>query len=153
MNDGLLSSVGLKPAKIDKHGPMYDAAEIESVMMKGDANNRQLELTDKQKDVVERADKAISTVNTRIEVYRETNAKWKDLSDDLFASIKKTESHIKNQSERMAQFMQRLNKDARLEQVIEKAEAIERIANALERISELEKSGALTKVCNLLAGK
>ena len=139
-----------KPTKTIKGEPVWSEDDVMEYVMKRDALGGGATLNDEEKAAMELTDKAVRSVQDRIKAYRSLHDDWRALSGELFTTVKGTEQEIKKHSERMAQFMQRIAKDVRLEEVVKKADAIERIAKALKEISDLEKSGSLTKIGNLL---
>ena len=145
---GVFMDIGLKPHAIDKHGVIYKRQDVDESCLKmiktetyfcrGAKNmtidaEKAIELTD---DVTERFSKSLDRLTA-------THQKFSDKS-------KKASGDVRDAANKLAEGLIKIEKVANFERLERYVELLERAAQAMSVLAELEKNGKLEKIANAI---
>ena len=139
---------GVKPSKITKDGVFYDELKVIKENAKK-YSEKELELLGKE-DINENMRKVAKIFDDGVDIYRHASNRLGKAREELAESAKKSSEGVRQATEKLAQGLLRIEKQANFSKLENYCLLIERTATAMNSLAELEKSGKLEKIINAL---
>jgi hypothetical protein len=139
ISDGSIN--GVTPDGYDKHGPYYSVNKIKAIAIKGTQNGV----------LIPRKDKAMSIeINKATDVVESATEKFNKVFESLVAAeikaaaeARKVSGNIRKAADDLASGLLKVQKTADFSMLDRQVSILERAANALTILSELDKTGRL----------
>lgn len=143
-----LDSIGLKPAKIDKHGPAYRREDVTAAIARMVQSNTYFP----------KRFKAMNKQITDGQAEMETaTASFQKAADELLAAesnlangAKKTSGSVRDSVSKLADGLARMEKTANFDRLERYVLLLERAASAIQTLADIEESGKLEKISSAL---
>lgn len=144
-----LAAIGIRPVKIDRYGPCFDKRDADKAILGGVIGGwyfqrrvRNLE-TSLIKDAIQDTEKMAKEFNLAID-------KFLAVEGQLVDQSKKVAGSVRESSERLAQGIARVEKAANFDRLERYVILLERAAQAMSILADLEKSGKLEKIAGAI---
>jgi len=141
------SPFGVKPAKVDKQGPLYKEEDI----LRASANHYQddVELAKRAKDMKKDVFVTASDViDDGFAIYDAALKRYSKKLEELTIASKKGSESVRDSTEKLKQGMMRIEKQSNFDKLEKYCLLLERAASAMTVLAELEKTGKLEKIIN-----
>lgn len=140
---------GLKPVKTDKDGPLYDPLEVAAVVANQTQNNVWQQGTAKTTEHAVISAQKIASDQLKIlaSLIDQTEAMNKKIAD----SGKSLSGKVRDSAAQMSDGIARFQKSIDLHKLEKQVELIERLANGMQALQELEKAGFLQKISKAIS--
>lgn len=145
---GIQNMCGIRPVIYDKHGPGWNANDIDKAVM-GMINSESY-FTGRGKFMSEDAEKAIELVEDVNERFSRVLSKFGNTMDNFIMCSKKASGNIRDAADKLSNGLQKIEKTANFDKLERYVELLERAANAMEILAALEKTGKLEKIAGAL---
>ena len=144
----LQAELGLRPAKIDKHGPAYTGKDVKAAVVR--LINHEAYFYQGVKMINNDVQKAIELTETMTQQFSHALSVYLAEASKVGMESKRTAGLVKESAERLAQGLARIEKTANLDKLERYTVLLERTAAAMNSLAELEASGKLDKIANAL---
>ena len=140
---------GIKVLKRDKSGCHYLVSDCDKYLVKL-INVSKTYFKERGKHMTDEIDQASLQIDEALEKFKERLNKFNSLEQTFSSNAKKVASDIKIAQERLNQGLTRIDKAANFDKLERYVLLIERAAEGMERLAELEKTGKLEKIIDAL---
>lgn len=135
---------GLKPAKIDKHGPAFLEKHVIEMCMNMILTETFFEK--KAKTMTTDAEKAIEKTEKVTKEFAATLDKFHCVERNFAEQSKRAAGNVRDAIEKLANGLAKIEKAANFDRLEKYVNLLERAAKAMETLAELESSGKLEKI-------
>lgn len=138
------TSLGIKPVKHDKHGPLYSVDDVEKIII-NDASTGQYS-KNRFKKMSKEIESATSDIESASKQFNTILNNMLALEAKAAESCKKVSGNVRASANDLASGLLKLQKTADFNSLERHVQLLERAAAALSTLSELEKVGKLDKL-------
>ena len=140
----------IKPAIIDKHGPAWNASDINKIV-ENEINSEdgaffKRTAKDAHKDFYE----ASELVDSQDKIFNRSIENLLKTTDKLKQDVKKVSGDIRKASDDLASGLLKVEKQANFANLERYVSLLERAASSMQILAELEKTGKLEKIAGAL---
>lgn len=140
--------VGIKPAKIDKNGELFDVRDVNNFIVKrivvGDYfNDMGKIMTTDAKKAIELLGDVEARIESGLDRFIKTHHRFA-------AESKKASGSVRDSASKLAEGLLRIEKSANFDRLERYVDLLERAAKAMDSLAELEKTGKLEKIANAI---
>jgi hypothetical protein len=137
---------GLKPDRIDKHGPGWSVGRVNKVIADELTAESGTYITRKAKMISTDYEKASEIAETAEKMFKRNVSNLMDTADELQTNIKKVSGNVRKAADDLASGLVKMEKTANFSNLERYVTLLERAATALATLAELEKEGKLNKI-------
>lgn len=140
--------LGFKAVGHDKHGPMFEANNVNLLVAK--MINTDVYFTRKAKKMTTDLDKAQFHIDDAMKRFTSSIDNLSKVEELFIGKSKKVTSAVKDSEEKLLQGLARVEKAANFERLNRYVELLERAATAMNQLAELQKDGKLDKIASAI---
>lgn len=145
---GDFPDTGLRPVKVDKHGPAYRREDVDLTCL------RMINANDwfykGAKAMTQDAQKATDLVNSVTEEFSRSLESMQKVRARFVDESKQASGAVRDSAEKLAQGLLRVEKAANFARLQQYVDLLERAAAAMSTLAALEKDGKLDKIAGAL---
>lgn len=135
----------LKPAFVDKNGPAFHEADVLEIQAKHIAAGGEFGLD--LKDVYA---KSVRAMDDGAELLKAASSRYMMLAENVSENAKKVSGRVRTAAEDLANGLAKCEKQANFDRLDRYVQLLERAAQAMSILAELEKTGKLEKISSAL---
>ena len=139
---------GVNPAKVVRGGPLYDENDL--IIGCSKLITSGIFFNNKAKDMSNDMEKASSLLEKATAVYKERFADFTKTCGDIDIATNKASQQLRTATEKLSQGLSRIEKSANFANLERYTILLERSAQALQILAELEEKGKLNKISEAL---
>ena len=140
--------LGFKAIGHDKHGPMFEANDVNLLVAK--MINTDVYFTRKAKKMTTDLDRAQFHIDDAMKRFTNSIDNLGKIEELFIGKSKKVTSAVKDSEEKLLQGLARVEKAANFERLNRYVELLERAATAMNQLAELQKDGKLDKIASAI---
>lgn len=142
----MIDVVGIKPAFVDKDGPAWHEADVLALK----AKNIEVGADDRTHVVSELYKKSAKVLDEQAAMFKKASDHFHLATEEVSQSAKKASGRVRSAAEDLTNGLARIEKQANFDRLDRYVALIERAAQAMTLLAELEKSGKLEKISSAL---
>lgn len=139
---------GIKPAFVDKNGPAWHEADVLEIAAKAIAVNNRAEQD--QASVGKMYQHSAKTLDESAALFKRSYDNFDKVATAVSEGAKKASGRIRSAAEDLSIGLARIEKQANFDRLERYVALLERAAQAMTLLAELEKSGKLEKISSAL---
>jgi len=143
-----IDGAGLKPVKIDKHGPAYSINDVRDYVIKEILIDNYF--SRRNNKMTTDAQLAIDKTEKVTEEFSKSLDKFFAIEERFIERSKKASGSVRDAADKMASGLSKIEKTANFDRLEVFVVLLERAAAAMSSLSDLEKSGKLEKIANAI---
>jgi len=140
----------IKPAGYDKHGPKWNADDINKVVVKEINSEDGTYFKRTAQDVSKDFQNATELIKAEQNLLHRSLENLKTTTDNLKQEIKKVSGDVRKAADDLASGLLKVEKQANFANLERYVSLLERAATSMQTLAELEKTGKLEKIAGAL---